>query len=160
MKNEKLTEIFLYVCFIGRLIRQFFVCPDWVLDMQEQEANILAESFDTRAEKRSNRKRIRLIRLRRQITQAQVTKRALKKRNNELVIILKVDKFKDLIRCTYRFDWLYLRMKRTKAAKTHSFFKRWTDAMNYHLTLLFGLINTSSGNIYEALFGASFVRIH
>ena len=67
MKNKKLTEIFLYVCFIGRLIRQFFVCPDWVPEMQEQEADILTISPDTRADQRLIRNRMRRIRLRNKI---------------------------------------------------------------------------------------------
>ena len=46
------------------------------------------------------------------------------------------------------------------AGRTHTKFKRWTDDVSHQLSLLFGLCNTSSGNIYEAFFGTSFVRIH
>ena len=160
MKNEKLTEIFLYVCFIGRLIRQFFVCPDWVIEMQEQEADILTVSPDTRTEKRLIRNRMRRIRLRREIRPELVTIRALKKRNNELVIILKADEFKHFIRFNYRFNWLYLKMKRSIAARTHSSFKRCNDNVSNQLTLLFGLSNIRPANLYDAIFGSSSFRIH
>ena len=160
MKNEKLTEIFLYVCFIGRLIRQFFVCPDWVIEMQEQEANIFTDSPDTRTEKRLIRNRMRRVRLRREISPELVTIRALKKIDNELVIILKADEFKHLIRFNYRFNWLYLKMKRSIAARTHSSFKRWNDNVSNQLTLLFGLSNIRPANLYDAIFGSSSFRIH
>ena len=69
--------------------------------------------------------------------------------------------FFDLIRplsrhCRNRFLELYGGI----AGRTHTKFKRWTDDVSHQLSLLFGLCNTSPGNIYEAFFGTSFVRIH
>ena len=69
--------------------------------------------------------------------------------------------FFDLIRplsrhCRNRF----LELQHRIAGRTHTKFKRWTDDVSHQLSLLFGLCNTSSGNIYEAFFGTSFVRIH
>ena len=103
---------------------------------------------------------MRRIRLRNKIMQKPVTIRALKKIDNELVIILKADEFKHLIRFNYRFNWLYLKMKRSIAARTHSSFKRWNDNVSNQLTLLFGLSNIRPSNLYDAIFGSSSFRIH
>lgn len=103
---------------------------------------------------------MRRIRLRNKIMQKPVTIRALKKPDNELVIILKADEFKHLIRFNYRFNWLYLKMKRSIAARTHSFIKRWNDNVSNQLTLLFGLSNIRPSNLYDAIFGSSSFRIH
>ena len=69
--------------------------------------------------------------------------------------------FSDLIRpLISRFGTLYSIMHRRIADRNRIKFKRWTDDVSHQLSLLFGLCNTSSGNIYEAFFGTSFVRIH
>ena len=51
-------------------------------------------------------------------------------------------------------------MRQSLARKIKSFFKRWNDNMNYHLTLLFGLSNIRPANLYDAIFGSSSYRIH
>ena len=69
--------------------------------------------------------------------------------------------FSDLITpLTGRFNALYSILHRSTTDRNHAKFKRWTNDVSHQLSLLFGLCNTSSGNIYEAFFGTSFVRIH
>ena len=161
MYTFNLSNIFDLMRFIGLLIRKHFVHVHRVFWLDEKTLKYMQNNDYTDVELTVKRKGGEIVRV---------------KLNPELEEILHLNSaserkiakiehivvaFSDIIsHLISRFGALYSIMHRRIADRNRIKFKRWTDDVSHQLSLLFGLCNTSSGNIYEAFFGTSFVRIH
>lgn len=62
--------------------------------------------------------------------------------------------------CSRKYFNKYQELQKLLASQTNIRLKRWRDTVDRFFTLLFGLINCESGQIFKVIFGTSSARIH
>ena len=161
MYRFNLSNIFDLMRFIGLLIRKHFVHVHRVFCLDEKTLKYMQNNEYTDVELTVKRKGGEIVRVKLNPELEEILHLNSASERNIAKIDHIVVTFSDIISpLIRRFGALYSIMHRRIADRNRIKFKRWTDDVSHQLSLLFGLCNTSSGNIYEAFFGTSFVRIH
>ena len=163
MHRFKLQRILDLVRFITRMIRTHAAHHRAMLLLNDEACRYISGNpgSGTRIVRRTNARRVQMDTGEGLYDLEQLHLKAAEANKKQISSNYTFTTFFDLIRplsrhCRNRF----LELQHRIAGRNHTKFKRWTDDVSHQLSLLFGLCNTSSGNIYEAFFGTSFIRIH
>ena len=163
MHRFKLQQIFNLMRIIGQTIRTHAAHQRAMLLLNDEACRYISGDpvSGTRIVRRTNARSVQMDTGENLYDLEQLRLKASEANKKQISSNYTFTTFFDLIRplsrhCRNRF----LELQHRIAGRNHTKYKRWTDDVSHQLSLLFGLCNTSSGNIYEAFFGTSFVRIH
>jgi len=160
MLLQKLLIILIYDIFIRHLIRKLLHFPERLLQLSEKDM-LIVKLFKREVEKNPDLTKMHRRGKRKEVTPGAGMTAAPHYYSDPLSVILTAPPvFNNTGRLLRDNNNIHRQMHQRLAVATRSFIKRWNDGIIHYLSLLFGLCNTSPGNIYEAIFGASFVRIH
>ena len=163
MHRFKLQYIFKLVRLISRMIRMHAAHKRALLLLNDEACRYISGDpvSGTRIVRRTNARRVQMDTGEGLYDLEQLRQKASEANKKQISSNYTFTTFFDLIRPLYlRCCNRFLDLQHRIAGRNHTKYKRWTDDVSHQLSLLFGLCNTSSGNIYEAFFGTSSVRIH
>ena len=161
MFSFNLSDIFGLIRFIGLLIKRNYVYLHRAIWRDEKTYQYMHKNIYSDIELTVKRKGGEIVRVKLNPELEEILHLNSASERNITKLDYHVVAFSDIISpLISRFGALYSILHRGIADRNRIKFKRWTDDVSHQLSLLFGLCNTSSGNIYEAFFGTSFVRIH
>ena len=161
MFSFNLSNIFDLMRVIGLLIRKHFVHVNRMFCLDEKAFKYMQKNIYSNVELTIKRKGGEIVRVKLNPELEEILHLNSASERNITKLDYHVVVFSDIISpLISRFGALYSILHRGIADRNRIKFKRWTDDVSHQLSFLFGLCNTSSGNIYEAFFGTSFVRIH
>ena len=160
MFSQKLHINRIYFVFIRHLMRKLLHFPERFLKLSEEDM-LIVELSDTDVVKNPELLKMHFCGKKKEVTFGACMTAAPDYYSDPLYVILSTPSvFKNTGRLLHDNNNIHRQMHQRLTGATRSFIKRWNDGIIHHLSLLFGLCNTSTASIYEAIFGASFVRIH